>query len=320
MFLMLMSSELKDFSMHLSGELTRLFGEPYQSSMTAVMRFGSGNLRVYVDCERERDEVNIQGLAAIGGVTLTQDDALKFVDEIEKNAPMARTYRLNLVGKNISIFPLVDFGCPLSSSKPKTTAEKTQRVTSLVTHTFEELHKIESIMNKYKAKEVGYPEVEQLWQNALKATDANEKGKLLEQVFVRLFQIDGSFMLLEHNVRTESEEIDLAVQPDSSSPFWSRVSPPLLLLECKNWKEKVGTKELQVFATKIENRPRILCRIGYLISILGFTEDAKKELIGYRARDFVLATITTEHIEGLLKERKRISDLLRERLLEAGFR
>ena len=81
---MLMSLEYKDFSMHLSNELTRLFGEPYQSSMTSVMRLGKGNLRVYVDYEREHDSFNIQGFAAIGGITLTPDDALKFITKQRK--------------------------------------------------------------------------------------------------------------------------------------------------------------------------------------------------------------------------------------------
>jgi hypothetical protein len=57
-----------------------------------------------------------------------------------------------------------------------------------------------------------------------------------------------------------------------------------------------------------------------LISVSGFTDDAEKELIGYRASDFVLATTTAQHIEELIGKRRRISDLLRERLIEAGFR
>jgi hypothetical protein len=314
-----MSSELKDFSMYLSNELMRLFGDPYQSSITAVRRFEKGNLRVYVDYERERDEVNIHGLAAIGGVTLMPNDALAFIEEIQKTSGLASTYRIDLVGKNINIFPMIDFGAPLGSRR-STAEKKIQRVVYLVKMVFSDLEKIEEIVIRYRKKEVGYPEVEQIWQEALKSTDTNEKGKLLEQVFVRLFQLDGSFVVVEHNVRTETEEIDIVVQPDTSSPFWSRVSPPMLLLECKNWKDKIGTPELQVFATKIENRPKLLCRIGYLISISGFTDDAEKELIGYRARDFVLATITADHIKELVEKRTRISDLLKERLIEAGFR
>jgi hypothetical protein len=297
----------------------RVFGDPYQSSITFVRRFAKGNLRVYVDYERERDVVNIEGLAAIGGVTLMPDDALAFIREIEKTSSVAGTYRIDFVGKNISVFPVIDFNAYLGLRRRRA-IEKIQRVVSLVKTVFSDLEKIEEIMVRYKKKEVGYPEVEQIWQEALKSTDTNEKGKLLEQVFVKLFQLDGSFVVVEHNVRTETEQIDIVVQPDTSSPFWSKVSPPMLLLECKNWKDKIGTKELQVFATKIENRPKILCRIGYLISISGFTDDAEKELIGYRARDFVLATITADHIKELIEKRMRISDLLKERLIEAGFR
>jgi len=54
-----MTFDLKDFSMHLSYKLIKKFGEPYQSSITNVRRFARKNLRVYVDYERERDEVDI---------------------------------------------------------------------------------------------------------------------------------------------------------------------------------------------------------------------------------------------------------------------
>lgn len=306
--------------MYLSNELMKVFGEPYASSITVVRRFGKGTYRVYVDYERERNEVNFQSFVAMGGVTLAVEDAMAFIQDIEKISPFARTYRMDIIGKSVNIFPLIEFSCPLGIKPENTIEKRIQRVVDLVRKCFDDLRKIEAIMVKYKTKEVGYPEVINLWQAALSVADHNEKGRLLEQIFVRLFQLDGSFIVLEHNIRTETEEIDIVVQPDTSSPFWSKVSPPMLLLECKNWKEKIGTKELQVFATKIENRPKILCRIGYLISISGFTNDAEKELIGYRARDFVIATITSEHIEDLMKKRKRISDLLKERLIEAGFR
>jgi hypothetical protein len=49
----------------------RLFGEPCQSSISSVRRFEKGDLRVFVEYERELDAVLIQGLAAIGRVILT---------------------------------------------------------------------------------------------------------------------------------------------------------------------------------------------------------------------------------------------------------
>jgi hypothetical protein len=269
-----------------------------------------------VDYERERDELSIEGLVAIGGVTLAPNDAIPFLGEIKKIAP-ASSFRIDLTGKNFTIFPRIEFGYSLKRRKEEERIPKALGVLNMV---FSELEKVEELIMKYRKKEVGYPEVERIWSEALKTTDINEKGRLLEEVFLRLFQLDGSFVVIEHNVRTESEQIDLVVQPDATSPFWSRVTPPMILLECKNWKDRIGTKEVQVFATKIENRPRILCRIGYLVSISGFTSDAEKELIGYRARDFIMATITADHIVELAKNRKRISDLLKERLVEAGFR
>jgi len=107
---MAMSSELKDVSMYISNDLIRVFGEPYQSSVTFVRRFGKKNLRVYVDYERERDEVNIEGLVPIGGVTLTLEDSLNFFHEIEAVTDFGTIYRLNSIGNNLNIFPIIEAG------------------------------------------------------------------------------------------------------------------------------------------------------------------------------------------------------------------
>jgi hypothetical protein len=150
-----MSTELKDFSMYLSSELMRFFGDPYQSSITAVRRFEKEHLRVYVDYERERDEVNVQGLVAIGGVTLTPDDALAFIKEIEDRSILTRTYRIDFVGNNINIFPIIEFSASLGFTKG-TVEKKTQKVVQLVKKVFSDLEKIEGIMSGYKKNEVGY--------------------------------------------------------------------------------------------------------------------------------------------------------------------
>ena len=311
-----MTSDSKDFSMHLSYELIRSFGEPYQSSMMTVRRFARKNLRIYVNYERERDNVGITGLVAIGGVTLRPNEALAFIKDVNQ-IPFARPFIIETTGKNLTLFPRIALTLLFEGFS------RDQRIPLIikdVEKTFSDLEKIEKIMNKYKAKEVGYPEVERIWKETRKTSDPNRKGKLLEKLFIQLIQIDGSFVLYEHNVKTKSEEIDIVIQPGTISPFWSRVSSPLILLECKNWKDKVRAKDVRDFAGKIENRPRLLCRIGFLIALSGFTKGAREELLGYRARDFVLATITGSQVQDLIQSKAKISDLLQKRLIDAGFR
>jgi hypothetical protein len=57
--------------------------------------------------------------------------------------------------------------------------ERIQSVGFLVRQVFEDLHKMEKMMVKYKTKEVGYLGAKHLWHDALKATNTNRKGKLL---------------------------------------------------------------------------------------------------------------------------------------------
>jgi len=313
-----MTFNLKDFSLHLSYELIKSFGEPYQSSITTVRRFDKEDLRVYVEYERERDAVHMIGEVPIGGLTLLPNDAIAFIEEMNQIGwGLVSTFRIFTTGKSLTIYPVMDFSVPLEGYPDDI---RIPEVIELVKRAFSELNDIKRVMMEYGKKEVGYAEISRIWEKAKKTDDPNRKGKLLEELFIQLIQIDGSFILCECNVKTESEEIDIVIQPSTSSPFWSRVSPPLILLECKNWKAKIGSKEVRDFAGKIENRPRLLCRIGFLIATSGFTSGAEKELVGYRARDFVLATITGSQIEELIQSKRKISDLLQRRLFDAGFR
>jgi hypothetical protein len=306
----------KDFSMYLSHELIKSFGLPYQSSITTVKRFIRDDLRICLDYKIVSDSVDITGVVPIGGVTLSKNDAIDFFKEINELV-WAVLYSVSTVGNNVSIIPYIDFTLHVGLYEGD---KKAKSIIEIVNSVFSELAKIKTIILKYKEKEVGYPKIEQIWEEANKTTNTIKKGKLLEQLFVQLIQIDGSFMICEKNVKTKSEEIDIVLQPDTTSPFWSRISPPMILLECKNWKDKVGAKEVRDFAGKIENRPKILCRIGFFVAIVGFTKGAEEELIGYRARDFILATITGNQIEELIKTKRSISELLQRRLINAGFR
>ena len=312
-----MTLKSKDFSMHLSHELIKLFGEPYQSSIATVRRFAKGNLRVYVNYEREREAVMLTGEVPVGGVTLPRNDVMTFIEEIQRASVFAYAFRMRKTGSNLSVFPVIKANLLLAGAPD---GEKISAVIDTINEIFLDLEKIEIIMVKYKKKEVGHPEIKRIWEKARKTKDLNRKGTLLEELFVQLIQSDGNFILCERNVRTKSEEIDIVIQPGITSPFWSRVPSPLILLECKNWKNKVGVKEVRDFAGKIENRPILLCRIGFLIALSGFTSNVEKELVGYRARDFVLATITGSEVEELIRSKGLISDLLQKKLINAGFR
>ena len=311
------SFEAKDFSMHLSHELIKLFGEPYQSSIRTVRRFARGNLRVYVQYEREMDTVNFVGLVPIGLLALGIEDAFDFIGEVEENCELLNTFTIDKTGDILNIIPEINISFLL---KGVPSDKRIPQIIEIINEIFSHLEKIEKTMAKYGKKAVGFKEINQIWEEAKKTDDSNKKGKLLEELFCHLIRIDGNLVLVERNLRTKSEEIDIVLQTGVSSPFWSRVASPLILMECKNWKDKVGVKEVRDFVGKIENRPRLICQVGFLIALSGFTKAVEEELVGYRGRDFLLATITGSDIESLLKSKTLISNLLRKKLVAAGFR
>ena len=77
--------------------------------------------------------------------------------------------------------------------------------------------------------------------------------------------------VVEKNYRTAAEEIDILVSNGLSDPFWISLCSPLILIECKNWQDKVGVPELRVFESKITDRGA-LCRVGIFVSMSGFTK------------------------------------------------
>jgi len=312
-----LASELRDFSIFLTSELIKLLGNPYQSSISTVRRFSDKDFRIYVDYERERDEVDLEGIVATGGLTLGLSDAVAFLDEIQREVPLCESFRIFRVGNALTVFPRIEIDIPLGPKAPD--KQRTSAVAKWVKTLLSDLGKIQFIIRKFTPREIGFSEIASLWTKARIESIPAKKGKLLEELFLQLIAIDGNLVLVNHNVRTQSEEIDIVLEPHMSSPFWSRIAPPMILLECKNWKNKVSAKEVRNFAGKIENRPKMLCRIGFLIATNGFTKDAQKELLGYRARDFIIATVTGVDITKLIHTKSRLSNILEKRLVKAGF-
>lgn len=149
-------------------------------------------------------------------------------------------------------------------------------------------------------------------QDALECKDKNEKGKKLEQVISKLFSMFEGFEVVEQNLYTETEEIDIVVQNESIKGIWGKLSP-FILIECKNWSNKVGKNELVVFDKKIENR-RGQCKVGFLISVNGFTKELRKETLRGSINDRLIVLLDKQKIFELIESYDRL------RLLESYYR
>ena len=104
------------------------------------------------------------------------------------------------------------------------------------------------------------------------ATTAAEKGRALEDLTEYLFGSVPGLKLSSRDKKNtyETEEIDVA--------FWNEQHPKgfkalgfLLLVECKNWSEPVGSAEVSWFITKLRHRA---LDFGILLAANGITGDA----------------------------------------------
>ncbi len=129
-----------------------------------------------------------------------------------------------------------------------------------------------SIRDKYIKSEC-----KNLLSDCMSASSNSEKGSLLERLIVLLFTSPEELMVVNKNVMTGDEEIDVVIKNNINRPFWLAFSSPLFFVECKNWSSKVGAKELRDFEGKLRNHGN-LAKVGFFVSLNGFTSQVEEEL------------------------------------------
>ena len=123
------------------------------------------------------------------------------------------------------------------------------------------------------------------------ATTNDLKGKTLEWLLHFMFSQVRDFRVRSCNYRTASEELDVVVQLTNLDPVrcWAHLGAPFLIAEAKNRKEKAGQEVVSKLNTIISVK-RGTCKIGFVVSLSGFTSDAHTQVLKLAAvdRTFVL--------------------------------
>jgi type II secretory pathway predicted ATPase ExeA len=146
-----------------------------------------------------------------------------------------------------------------------------------------------------------------LWANALAATTNAEKGALLE-VFAAVF-FEEEFRITERNVRTDTEELDLVLEPlPNTEP---RFRSTYLIAECKNWRSsKVDQGVVSKLATQLRLRPRHV-RQAFLLTTGEATDDAREQARHvYMADQVEIMILDADAIEAHLANVHPLRDLL----------
>jgi ActR/RegA family two-component response regulator len=141
--------------------------------------------------------------------------------------------------------------------------------------------------------------IRELWGTIETESDANRKGKLLEDLMVLLFKTIPGFHQASVRRSNDIEEIDVVIRNESPDPFWANERTSYILAECKNWSKPVGVNELRSFLWKLERRYG-RCRLGFFIAPGGFASSFKEDLRGERKDDLLVVLVGRDALRELV--------------------
>lgn len=136
------------------------------------------------------------------------------------------------------------------------------------------------------------------WDRCAKAATNEEKGHRLEMFLAFLLGQSRELRVVERNLRTETEEIDIVAQPSVSGLVrcWAILGSPFLLFEAKNWSDPVGKPQVSDMLGKIRGY-RGTVKVGILVGANGFTQDARNHELRYAAEEGTIAFVGPKEIE-----------------------
>lgn len=159
--------------------------------------------------------------------------------------------------------------------------------------------KVESFVNLYEQTVSSGPVVGPDRCRAVDEARGNvEKGRILEELIRDCFYSVGGIRVIDTNMRTETQEIDIVLENLANSSTWSNNSN-LVLIECKNWNSRVGRSELDSFENKIKDRGGE-CRVGFFVAWNGVTEDFRQQLLRISREPYNIIVLDGEGIKDSL--------------------
>ena len=144
----------------------------------------------------------------------------------------------------------------------------------------DEIRNLKAALEPDAPRRVGYPPPDRSLPErlaAVLAADKATKGKLLEQLMEDILgSIDG-LQILKRNARLRAEELDLVIKNDLTTGFWRLAGSPIIV-ECKNWAEKVGAPEISLLLDKLQAIGPD-AKTGILVALNGITGDSYADAV-----------------------------------------
>lgn len=138
-----------------------------------------------------------------------------------------------------------------------------------------------------------------VWERIESGT-SYEKGQRLEALLAFFFSQVDDLKVVERNYRNASEEIDLVLQVDGfSSRVWQNPGVPFILVEAKNRADKASQQVISTMITKLQTK-RGTARIAFVVSLAGFTEDARLQELRFSTQELCIVMIDRQQLKDIL--------------------
>ncbi len=146
-------------------------------------------------------------------------------------------------------------------------------------------------------------------------SDVTQRGVALEEFIVQMIESSPGLRVLDVRHRNSFEEIDIIVSSSKDDPMLSYWGP-VLIIECKNWHDKVGTDPVRAFYTKMTTKKGAV-RLGVLISASGFTKGVHE--VTRLFQDALVVTLSLDDLMPVANGQSTFVGILRTAIPNALF-
>jgi len=135
------------------------------------------------------------------------------------------------------------------------------------------------------------------------ATTMTEKGRALEDLICYIFEKVPGITVTRRNETNffQTEEVDVAFW-NEKDPQGFYFLPHILIVECKNWSDPIGSVEVSYFSQKLQNRGLdhgILVAVNGITGSSGDIDRAHYEIAMALSRGQRIIVLTREEVESL---------------------
>lgn len=159
-----------------------------------------------------------------------------------------------------------------------------------------------------------------LLEMSIQAEISKEKGKFLEDLSQALFDVYPYLIFYKRNHRYDSGEIDVIFKVKTVPGTLFAQFSDVMIIECKNWKDKVGANEVRNFDGKLQ---AVDARVGVIVSKEGITgdkdyiRDAMRELKRiWDSRRTLIVVLTFSDLEKIISIEENMYDFLENKCLD----